>query len=176
MLYSKSTHGFYTRDHAATPADATEISDELYAELLNGQATGGIIACGIDGIPYITAYAPSAEEARAAKQAEIRDKADVFLAALAQEYGAYEKLTWDQQAIEADALAADPLAPAPLVRSIAAARNMDPIELAARIRANRAQWVVLSGSIVGQRLAYQDALDAAQTVEAVNAINPVYGL
>lgn len=113
---------------------------------------------------------------KAKKRVDIRDRADTFLAEMAVEYGAYEKLTWDQQAAEASALFADPETPAPLVRSIATARNMNPLELAARIRANHTQWIMLSGSIVGQRLAYQDALDAAQTVEEIGAIVPVYGL
>jgi hypothetical protein len=121
-------------------------------------------------------YEPSLEDLKLAKQAEIRDLADGFLHTLAVEYGAMEKLTWDQQAAEADALVADPSAQAPLVRSIAAARGMSVLELAARIRANRAQWVVLSGYIVGQRLKYQDRLDAATTTEQVAAIVPTYAL
>ena len=51
---------------------------------------------------------------------------------------------------------------------------MTPAEMAQRIAANRAAWVALSGAVVGKRLAYQDALDAAQTVDEVNAINPVF--
>ena len=121
-------------------------------------------------------YEPSLADRKLAKQAEIRDLADGFLHTLAVEYGAMEKLTWDQQATEADALTADPSAAAPLVRSIAAARGMSVFELATRIQANRAQWVVLSGHIVGQRLGYQDQLDAAATTEQVAAIVPVYTL
>lgn len=121
-------------------------------------------------------YEPSLEDLKLIKQAEIRDLADGFLLMLAAEYGAMEKLTWDQQALEADALIADPSAPAPLVRSIAAARGMNVYELANRILANRAQWVVLSGHIVGQRLGYQDQLDAATTNEQVAAIVPIYTL
>lgn len=111
---------------------------------------------------------------KSAKRAEISGKADSFLSSLATEYGAYEKLTWDQQAIESDALLSDPDAPAPLVRAIASARGMTALEMAGRIAANRAQWVALSGAVVGKRLAYQDALDAAQTVEEVAAIVPVF--
>ena len=128
-----------------------------------------------DVAPYAAPVVPLAD-AKLAKQGEIKNGAELFLQTLAAEYGAMEKLTWDQQATEADALLADPSAPAPLVRSIAAARGMSVYELAARIRANRAQWVVLSGYIVGQRLAYQDQLDMATTNEQVAAIVPVYSL
>ena len=113
-------------------------------------------------------------DSKSAKQREIANAADTFLSSMAQEYGAYEKLTWDQQALEADALLADAESPAPLVRAIAQARGMTALEMAQRIAANRAQWVALSGAVVGKRLAYQDALDAAQTVEEVNAIKPVF--
>jgi len=119
----------------------------------------------------------------AAKQAQIRDGAEAVLAPLKAEYGPTEIASWDQQYEEANALEANPDAPAPLVRAIAAARGMDAAALAARIRANRAAWVAISGHVVGQRLAYQDALDAAAALPdedearaAIMAIVPVYTL
>lgn len=118
-----------------------------------------------------------------AKQAEIRDGSDAALAALAVEYGAMERQTWDQQYAEAEEMRTTPDALAPLVRAIAAARGMDVVVLAARIRANRDAWVAISGHVVGQRLAYQDALDAAAALTdeaaaraAIAAIVPVYTL
>lgn len=118
-----------------------------------------------------------------AKQAAIRDGADAALAALAVEYGAMERQTWDQQYAEAEEMRTHPDAPAPLVRAIAAARGMDAGALAARIRANRDAWVAISGHVVGKRLAYQDALDAAAALPeesaaraAIEAIVPVYTL
>ena len=155
---------------SATQTDPEAHGRELYARAMAG-AFGDIQ-------PYVAPAPPvvSLVDAKAAKLVSIRDGAESFLQALAVEYGAMEKLTWDQQAAEADALTADPSAAAPLVRSIAAARGMAVLELATRIRANRAQWVVLSGYIVGQKLAYQDRLDAAESVEQVAAIVPVYTL
>lgn len=117
---------------------------------------------------------PSLADTKATKQRDISAAADAFLSSLSTEYGAYEKLTWDQQALESDMLISDPDAPAPLVRAIASARGMTALEMAGRIAANRAQWVALSGAVVGKRLAHQDALDAAQTVEDVAAIVPVF--
>jgi hypothetical protein len=117
------------------------------------------------------------------KQFAIRDGADATLASLAVEYGTLERQTWDQQWQEATALSADPAAQAPLIRAIANARGMAPDVLANRIIANRAAWVAISGHVVGQRLAYQDALEAtsaitddAEAVIAIQAINPVYTL
>ena len=157
------------------PFTASADDSEAHGRELYARATAGAFG---DIQPYVAPAPPvvSLVDAKAAKLVSIRNGAESFLQSLALEYGAMEKLTWDQQAAEADALVADPSAPAPLVRSIAAARGMSVLELASRIRANRAQWVVLSGYIVGQRLAYQDQLDAATTNEQVAAIVPVYAL
>jgi len=126
--------------------------------------------------------APTRAELYTAKQAEIRDGAEAMLTALAAEYAPLERQTWDQQAAEAEALHTDADAPAPLVRAIAATRGMPVGELAARILANRTAWVAVSGHVVGQRLAYQDALEATQSLAdeeataAISAIEPVYTL
>ena len=178
-FYSGLNRAFYSSEvHSPEeiPAGAVEISEEHYQQLLSDQSAGKEIAPNALGQPFTRAREVSLEDLRLSKQSEIKNKADKLLQAMAIEYGAMEKLTWDQQAAEADALAADSNAPAPLVRSIAAARGMSALELATRIQASRAQWVVLSGHIVGQRLAYQDQLDAAQTVEQVAAIVPAYRL
>lgn len=150
----------------AHPNDSEIHGRALYTRAYSGEF--GEVA------PAPVTPAPSLSEVKAAKQAEVKNAADRFLQSLAVEYGAMEKLTWDQQAAEADSLLADAEAPAPLVRSIAAARNIDVFVLAGRIRDNRTQWLQLSGHVVGKRLAYQDALDAATTVEGVAAITPVF--
>lgn len=117
------------------------------------------------------------------KQCAIRDGAEAILSPLRSEYGPTEIASWDQQWQEAVAVQADPAAPAPLIRAIANARGMAPEVLAQRIIANREAWVAISGHVVGQRLAYQDALEAtaaivddAEAVLAIHAINPVYTL
>ncbi len=110
-------------------------------------------------------------EAKAAKQAEIRDAHNAFLLERGVEYSDMERQTWDTQRLEAQALLADPQAAAPLVRAIANARNMNVLELAQRIQANTQAWSVLAGHATGQRLAFQDALEACTTVEQVEAIS-----
>ncbi|WP_051363938.1 hypothetical protein [Oleidesulfovibrio alaskensis] len=188
MKYSPSTNGFYTPELHGTniPADAVEITDAEHKALLAAQARGQIIRPGENGCPVaVTPAAPPAPtraELYTAKQAEIRDGAESMLTALAAEYAPLERQTWDQQAAEAEALQADADAPAPLVRAIAATRGMPVGELAARILANRTAWVAVSGHVVGQRLAYQDALEAtqglddAQAADTIQGINPVYTL
>lgn len=128
------------------------------------------------------------ESVRADKQAEITNSADAALASAMAEYGTMEIATWDQQYDEAVAYQANPDAEVPLLTAIASPRGMDVAEMATRVVANRAAWVALSGNIVGQRLALQDALEAAVTIydeaedddakasaiEAVEAIEVVY--
>jgi hypothetical protein len=162
------------------------VSPEEHATLLAAQARGQIIRPDEKGCPVaVTPPAPPAPtraELYTAKQAEIRDGAEAMLTALAAEYAPLERQTWDQQAAEAEALHTDADAPAPLVRAIAAARGMTVADLAARILANRRAWVAVSGHVVGQRLAYQDALEAtgnlpdADAKTAIAAIAPVYTL
>lgn len=110
------------------------------------------------------------EQAKARKTEQIRDAAEAFLAPYRAEYGATEVATWDQQYAEAQA------GEGPLLSAIATARGMAVADLAGRILANRVAWVTLAGSVVGQRLGYQDAVDAAETVEAVQAVEPVFSL
>ncbi|ABB40188.1 hypothetical protein Dde_3394 [Oleidesulfovibrio alaskensis G20] len=186
MKYSPSTNAFYhpaVHGHAI-PADAVAVSPEEHATLLAAQARGQIIRPDENGCPVaVTPAAPPAPtraELYTAKQTEIRDGAESMLTALAAEYAPLERQTWNQQAAEAEALQADADAPAPLVRAIAATRGMPVGELAARILANRTAWVAVSGHVVGQRLAYQDALEAtqglddAQAADTIQGINPVY--
>jgi uncharacterized membrane protein len=111
---------------------------------------------------------------RAAKQTEIRDKADAVLQAAGEEYGAMERTGWDQQFTEAQTLQADNAADVPMLSAMASFRGMDVTELAARITANREAWVTLYGNVIGQRLAYQDALDAATTYDEIMAIEVSY--
>lgn len=186
MKYSKLTGGFYHPSvHGINiPADSVEITDAEHRFLLAAQAQGKVIQPDANGRPVaVDPSAPDRATVYSAKQNVIRDSADTFLAGLATEYGTLERQTWDQQAQEATALHADSAAPAPLIRAIASARGMAPEMLAQRIITNRAAWVAISGHVVGQRLAYQDALEAtaaiaddAEAVIAIQAINPVYTL
>jgi hypothetical protein len=111
---------------------------------------------------------------KAARQIEIRNAADNALADALAEYGEMEMATWDQQFSEAQDYQADSAADVPLLAAIASARGMAVADLAARIIANRSAWVTVSGAVVGQRLAYQDALDAATTYDEIMAIEVSY--
>ena len=118
---------------------------------------------------------PAAIDAvRGMKMIEIRDRANLLLSNVGAEYGDMERTTWDVQAAEAAAFAADPEAAVPLLAGIAAQRGMTVADMAVRVLSNRAAWVALSGSIVGQRLALQDRLDVAVSIEEIEEIEVEY--
>lgn len=97
---------------------------------------------------------------RSAKLAEINTAAGRALDALSASYPAGEVSSWSQQTAEADALAANPDTPTPLLTAITTARNISVAELAARVRAKRDAYAHASGRIIGQRQALEDALNA----------------
>lgn len=81
MLYAKSTGGFYVEEIHGTniPSDAVEISAELHASLLEGQAQGKNIVGDDDGFPVLVGspvIEPTYSEKRAAEYPDFRDYLD----------------------------------------------------------------------------------------------------
>jgi hypothetical protein len=113
---------------------------------------------------------------KSSKQTAITQGAESALASLKAEYCATEIATWEQQLEEAKAYTEDSAASVPLLTAIATARGITVATLAAKIISNRASWVVTAGSVVGQRQAYQDTLDACTTVAEVESIEASYTL
>ena len=74
MYYAKSTGGFYDNQiHATIPADAVEITNEYYQELLAGQASGEVIQADNKGFPRLVPLPePTPEEMQNQKNAEAR--------------------------------------------------------------------------------------------------------
>ena len=110
-------------------------------------------------------------QARDDKIAAATAACDAALAPLGVEYGRWETATWDQQYAEAVALMADPAASVPLIAALAQARGMDVATLAQRIIRNREAWSVLTGNVIGQRLAIVDRINAATTVDEVLVVD-----
>ncbi|MHC1787900.1 hypothetical protein [Solidesulfovibrio sp.] len=110
------------------------------------------------------------DAAKAARIAEATAACNAVLSPLGVEYGRWETATWDQQYAEAVALMADPAALVPLIAALAQARGMDVAVLAQRIIRNRETWSVLTGAVIGQRLAIVDRINAAETVADVLAV------
>ncbi|WP_019999137.1 hypothetical protein ACQ0P8_06760 [Halodesulfovibrio aestuarii] len=153
---------FETPDGGVTTAPVTELEVQPYVEAWNAEKAR---------LEAIVPPPLTLDEARTAKQRQIAAAHDAFLKSQSVEYSEMERQTWDSQRTESQALLADPQAAAQLVRAIANARGMDVIEMARRIQENTQAWSVLAGHATGQRLKYQDALEACTTVEQVEAIS-----
>jgi len=110
------------------------------------------------------------EAARAAKRIEINTACDAAVAKLAASYPEREIQSWPQQVKEAEALAGDADAPAPLLAAIADTRGLPVSELAERVLTKMAAYAQASGALIGLRQALEDALDDAETLEAIAAI------
>ncbi len=121
---------------------------------------------------------PTLDYLRGQLKPKINAACDSALATLKAAYPETEVLTWDQQIREAEALQTNAEAAAPLVRSLAAQRPVlgetetDRItELTRRILANAEVWSMAAGNVIGQRQALEDALDSAESVEDLLAVN-----
>lgn len=110
------------------------------------------------------------EAVKAAKRAEINAACDAAVAALAASYPEREIQSWPQQVKEAEALAADPQAAAPLLAAIAEARSLPLAELAARVLEKMSAYAAASGALIGRRQSAEDRIDAATTPEDVAGI------
>ena len=72
--------------------------------------------------------------------------------------------------------AADPTASTPLLSALAEARGISLPDLVERVLAKADAFAVASGSIIGQRQALEDRLDACTTLEEVQGITLVISM
>lgn len=145
---------------------ATEFAEEWDAVFAYAESHPEMVT---EEDPYVPP-SPTLEEAKAAKLAEINTAADCAIAALTATYPDREIATFDKQEAEARAYAADPLAPTPLLSALSQARGVPLDELVRRVLVKADAFAVASGSIIGQRQALEDRLDACTTVEEVEAL------
>ena len=133
---------------------------------------------GYDGQWYMAGYAPEQplDDAKAAKLQEINAGFESVAAQLVASYPQSELLTFDQQTAEAQAYLADSNAECPMLRPLAEARGLTMDDLCQRVMAKHAAFSTATGYLMGQRQKMEDALEAADTVDAVKAIEVVYSL
>lgn len=110
------------------------------------------------------------EAVKAAKRLEINEACNTSVAALAASYPEREIQSWPQQVKEAEALAADPQAAAPLLTAIAEARSLPVVELASRVLGKMNAYAAASGALIGLRQAAEDLIDLAASPEDVASI------
>ncbi|MEI7671018.1 MAG: hypothetical protein WCK00_02775 [Deltaproteobacteria bacterium] len=100
----------------------------------------------------------------------INSACDAVLSAIVQTYPAGEISSWAQQVKEAEALATNPDADAPLLTAIAAARGITVSELAGKVITKAGAYAVAAGQTIGKRQALETAIEAAETAEAVSVV------
>lgn len=158
----------------AVPADY-RASRLFVAVTINGGAEE-IPACDLAACEFLGELELDAsgdaklESAKAAKRQEINDACNAAVASLAASYPEREIQSWPQQVKEAEALAADPQASAPLLTAIADARGLPVVELASRVLGKMNAYATASGSLIGRRQAAEDLIDLAASPEDVASI------
>ncbi len=110
------------------------------------------------------------EAVKAAQRTEINAACDIAVASLAASYPECEVQSWPQQVKEAEAMAADPQAQAPLLAAIAEARSLPLAELASRVLGKMNAYAAASGALIGRRQAAEDLIDLASSPEDVASI------
>jgi hypothetical protein len=110
------------------------------------------------------------DQAKAERLALIATECDKVLATVKTSYPQGEVESWPQQVKEAEALAVDPQAAAPLLSAIATYRGLTVADLAARVSAKASAYAAASGAIIGKRQALEDAISNASTAEDVSLV------
>ena len=161
----------------AVPADYR--ADGLFVAVTvkgPGHASEEIPACDLAACEFLGELELDAgddaklEAVKAAKRLEINEACNAAVASLAASYPEREIQSWPQQVKEAEALAANPQAPAPLLTAIADARALPVVELASRVLGKMNAYAAASGSLIGRRQAAEDLIDLAATAEDVASI------
>ena len=117
----------------------------------------------VDGFPLL-------ELAKQSKMAEINAGFDAMTAAITATYPEKEVLTFDQQVAEAQAYQADSKAVCPMLQALSAARGLALDELCRRVLAKHQAFSFATGTLMGQRQAMEDMLDACTNVDDVASI------
>lgn len=122
----------------------------------------------------VTALAPTLEEARTSKLAEINAGYSAVMAYIQAGYPPEEVLSWERQAAQARELTQNPAAEAAFVRGLADAKSLPVEEMCARILANAASWEPVAAMLTGQRQVMEEVAYLAETVEGVQSIKVSY--
>lgn len=158
----------------AVPADYR--ADGLFVAVTQKGASEEIPACDLVACEFLGEVEFDAgdeaklEAVKAAKRAEINAACDIAVASLAASYPEREVQSWPQQVKEAEALAADPQAQAPLLAAIAEARSLPLAELASRVLGKMNAYAAASGALIGRRQAAEDLIDLASSAEDVASV------
>ena len=115
-------------------------------------------------------------EIKAAKMAELAAAAQSFVNTVVEMdvVPQFEKDTWERQEAEAKAWAADHNAATPMMDMIAALGGDDREALIRGALKKSQLYAPLTAAVIGQRRAYAKQINAAQTIDELDAIQFVF--
>lgn len=114
-----------------------------------------------------------------AKKRKLRDAAEAAQAFIEQASGLdtvpqFERESWAVQGQEAQAWAANPQAPTPILAGIAQARGVPLDVLRQKALAKSQAFTFLTASVAGRRQAIEDKINAAGDMQALSAVVIAY--
>lgn len=191
MFYSPEEKVFSTIGHAGFVAvdDATKAA-------ISASVTGGGVVWLEDGAIRTSGPAPSPhhvwrngaweidaarmqaqlQEAKSMRLHQAAEAAQAFIdrAAGIDAVPQFERDSWATQALEAQAWAANPEAPTPILAGIAKARGVPPDVLRQKALAKSQAFAMLTAVVAGQRQAIEDKISAADNMQALDAVVIAY--
>ena len=149
------------------PANATDVAPTVF-DPATQECVFADGAWSISNIPPPpTPDAPSLEQVKADKIAEINTAAESHISPITSAYSQAERDTWPIQEAEAAAWLANPSAATPMLTALATQRNMAMADLVASVQVKAATFKALAGAVFGKRRALIDQVDAATDANEV---------
>lgn len=134
---------------------------------LHAQAEGGEYGPVAAYVPPPVPAAPVLEDIKAAQTQKVNSAFEQAAQELTAGYPEAERLTWPAQQAEALAWGADSSTPTPYLDGIASARGVNPADMRQMTLAQVQAFQSASQYLVGTRQRLRDAINAAETEQAV---------
>jgi hypothetical protein len=173
MLFSKQTGGFYLPSVHGTniPADAVDVNTDTQF-VVDSLAEKRLFQQDEQGNPVVIKPAePTLPELKVAKKAQINGAFEQTMQMITAGYPQDEIASWGKQEQEARAFVANAESATPLIGALAETRRVDKPDLVARIIYKADAFAQISGQLIGKRQALEDAIDAAETAQVLEAIS-----
>lgn len=150
--------------------------NELFISYSNNNQVTEYPACAQEGILYLGSIKLPASDEKSLEQAkknkidEINKSCNEESKVISNNYPEAEVLSWPQQVKEAEAIKLDQNSHAPLLSSLAAARDVNLLDLATLVIAKADAFALATGKIIGKRQLLEKQITAATTLKEVEDI------
>lgn len=169
--YFSKTEGFQNDDVHSIALDAVELTDQEHVDLMKGQEIGKTIDFDLNGKPILLDI-PTLDfsQIKASKLEELNRAFESKVALIKISYTLSEVQTWDKQETEARSYLLDPIAPTPLLTSLAVARGILLEELVNKVILKADLFTEAIGTLIGIRQKLEKEIEIATTVEDIDLI------